>query len=157
MIASAAGGKRHVHDAPSPLVRAQDDRPAAIRSLLDLAAFELDEVADAQSGLPREPHYVCMQLGRTLAEEVDLGILPDDLGPVGALVEARDAVQVVDGHPLGVAPGRPAERELERVEALVSALADPPHLDPVEHVALECEAVDDAERRAAVLARRPGH
>ena len=88
--------------------------------------------------------------GARLAEQVDLGVLPDDLGAVGALVEARDAVQVVDRHPLGVAPGRPAERELERVEALVGALAGPAHLDPVEHVALERDAVDDAERRGAV-------
>ena len=82
---------------------------------LDLAALELDEVADAQPGLPREPHRVRVLLGGPTAEEVDLGVLPDDLGAVGALVEARDAVQVVDRHPLGVAPGRPAERELERV------------------------------------------
>ena len=150
MIASAAGGERHVDDAPPPLVRAQDDRAAAIRRLLDLAALELDEVADAQAGLPREPHRVRMQLWGPAAEEVDLGVLPDDLGAVGALVEARDAVQVVDRHPLGVAPGRPAERELERVEALVGGLAGPVHLDPVEHVALERDAVDDAERRAAV-------
>ena len=124
---------------------------AAVRRLLDLAALEFDEIADAQAGLPREPHRVGMCLGRPLAEEVDLGILPDDLGAIGALVEARDAVQVVDRHPLGVAPGRPAERELERVEAPVGALAGPLHLDPVEHVALERDAVDDAERRAAVL------
>ena len=56
--------------------------------------------------------------------KVDLGLFPDDLGSVGALVEARDAVQVIDRDPLGVAPGRPAQRELERVEALVGALDD---------------------------------
>ena len=45
---------------------------------------------------------------------------------------------------------RPAERELERVEAQVGDLAGPARLHPVEHVALDRDAVDDAEWRVAV-------
>ena len=100
----------------------------------DLVELERGEIADAQAGLAREPHCVGVSFRSSLAEQVDLGVLPDDLGAVSALVEARDAMQVVDRHSLRVPPGRPAERELERVEALVGRLADPAHLDPVEHV-----------------------
>jgi hypothetical protein len=115
--------------------------------LLNLTLLELKKVADAKSGLPREPHRVRVQLRGLLAEEVDLGVLPDDLRALRALVEARDAVEVVHRHPLKAASGRPAERELEGVEALVVALAGPAPLDPVAHVACERDALDDGERR----------
>ena len=45
---------------------------AAIRRSSDLAALKLDEVADAQAGLARQPYRVRVRLGSVLAEEIDL-------------------------------------------------------------------------------------
>lgn len=124
-MAPAAGVSGMLKTMRRRLSGGRNDRSAAVRGSSDLASLELDDVADSQASLPRKPHRIRAWLGRPLTEAVDFLFLPDDLGAIGSLVEARDAVQVVDRNPLGVTPSHPArQNEPNRLSPLVS----PSHL-----------------------------